>query len=97
MHHNRHPPLFTSLGVPWFLDTVVEGQSRVFFDAPEPAAIEETVRALLARDWDAEPIKAYSARFSEAAFAQTVLETVAEVVETREPSLRRRTPHSDGT
>jgi glycosyltransferase involved in cell wall biosynthesis len=52
-----------------FLDTVLERQTGVFFDALTPAAIAAAVDRLLTDTWDATLIKAHAARFGEDRFA----------------------------
>jgi glycosyltransferase involved in cell wall biosynthesis len=47
-----------------FLDTVVEGTTGVFFDEPEPGAIADTVRELLAADWSAAALADHAGRFT---------------------------------
>lgn len=51
-----------------FLDTVVEGETGVFFDEPTSAAVAAIVTRLLAGTWDGPRIKAHAAAFSEEAF-----------------------------
>jgi glycosyltransferase involved in cell wall biosynthesis len=51
-----------------FLDTVRDGETGVFFDEPEPAAIRDAVVKLLDRDWDRDALVAHAATFSEARF-----------------------------
>lgn len=51
-----------------FLDTVIEGTSGVFFDAPSPALIAEALNRLVSRTWDGEAVMAHAARFSEDGF-----------------------------
>jgi glycosyltransferase involved in cell wall biosynthesis len=63
-----------------FLDTVVERRSGVFFDRPEPSAIEAAVPEVVGRPWDEAAMMACAARFCEASFARTDHETVAEVI-----------------
>lgn len=55
-----------------FLDTVVPGLNGDFFDRAEPAAIADGVRALLARTWDADAIRAHAGLFSEERFVERV-------------------------
>jgi glycosyltransferase involved in cell wall biosynthesis len=53
-----------------FLETVVEGETGVFFDSPEPADVVGALRRLLAGSFDQERIAAYAQRFDEASFAR---------------------------
>lgn len=60
-----------------FLDTVREGETGVFFDRPEAAAIRDAIVSLLDGSWDRSALVAHAATFSEARFAsrmQTVVE-----------------------
>ncbi len=52
-----------------FLDTIVEGQTGVFVDAPSAAAIAAGVRQLVDRRWDADRLRAHAATYDEASFA----------------------------
>ncbi|HXW39471.1 MAG TPA: glycosyltransferase, partial [Acidimicrobiales bacterium] len=47
-----------------FLDTVVEDETGVFFDEPEPHRIGQAVERLCRTDWDAVAIQAHAGRFS---------------------------------
>lgn len=61
-----------------YLDTVVPGQTGVFFDRPDAAAIGAGVAALRARTWDAAAIRRHADTFSEARFAERLRAVVAE-------------------
>ena len=61
-----------------FLDTIVEGETGVFFDRPEPQAISEALDQLVRSRWDAAGIKDHAASFSEARFAARVRAIVDE-------------------
>ena len=61
-----------------FLDTVREGESGVFFDAPDADAIRAAVVKLLDRDWDRALLRAHAATFSEARFASRLRSVVDE-------------------
>lgn len=52
-----------------FIDTVQEGVTGVFFDAPEAVAIAAAVRDLSSHTWDADIIRESAGRFDEAHFA----------------------------
>ena len=74
-----------SFGVPsavlrWggFLDTMVEGQTSIFFDEPTPESIRCALRKLIAHDWDRQIIKARAAEYSEASFSHRLREIVGE-------------------
>lgn len=53
-----------------FLDTVVEGETGVFFDDPHPPAIADAVDKLLATTWDAAHLAEHAAGYSPAGFAE---------------------------
>lgn len=53
-----------------FLDTVVEGETGVFFDSPEAGAIAAAIRALLAHAWSSDRLEAQAQRFSNDVFAE---------------------------
>lgn len=61
-----------------FLDTVVDGRTGVFFEAPEPAAIRAAVARLASDTAGAAEIHAHAGRFGEARFAARLREIVAE-------------------
>lgn len=50
------------------LDTVVEGETGVFFDGDDPSALAAAMRACESRDWDRVAIRAHASRFARAAF-----------------------------
>jgi glycosyltransferase involved in cell wall biosynthesis len=60
------------------LDTVVEGETGVFFDRPAPAEIAAAISELDATRWDAGAIQRHAALFSEQAFAARMRAIVAE-------------------
>jgi glycosyltransferase involved in cell wall biosynthesis len=62
-----------------FLDTVVEGETGVFFDQPTSAEIAAAVRSLAAREWDGSGIKVHSMRFSERVFAERLRQIVVDI------------------
>jgi glycosyltransferase involved in cell wall biosynthesis len=62
-----------------FLDTVVDGETGVMFDAPEPAAVAEAMRRVLTGSWDANGLRARADDFSEAAFAERLRALVSDV------------------
>lgn len=62
------------------LDTVIEGQTGVFFDRPEPAAIAEAIVELRAKTWDAAVIRRHATRFSETKFSAQLRRLVDQAV-----------------
>jgi glycosyltransferase involved in cell wall biosynthesis len=63
-----------------FLDTIVEGQTGLFFDEPEPTAIAVAVTELGRHDWDPQVLAARAEQFSEATFIRRLHEIVGERV-----------------
>jgi len=61
-----------------YLDTVREGETGTFFDAPEPAAIRHAVERLGRETWDEAAVRAHGERFSEPRFVARLREIVAE-------------------
>jgi glycosyltransferase involved in cell wall biosynthesis len=61
-----------------FLDTVVEGQTGLFFDEPEPQAIARAVKELDSAGLPASAIRTHADRFSFARFATRLQELVNE-------------------
>ena len=61
-----------------FLDTVVDGRTGVFFEAPQPAEIRAAVARLASDTAGAAEIHAHAGRFGEARFAARLREIVAE-------------------
>ena len=55
-----------------FLDTVVEGETGLFFDRPEPAAIADACTRLLNASWSADALRAHAARFAEERFVERI-------------------------
>jgi glycosyltransferase involved in cell wall biosynthesis len=51
-----------------FLDTVVEGVTGVFFDAPTPGAIRQALGEVRAASWDDDEIRVHAGRYSEGEF-----------------------------
>ena len=60
-----------------FLDTVIEGTTGVFFDAPSPALIADALKRLESRTWDDKAVMAHAARFSEDGFMAQLRGAVA--------------------
>jgi glycosyltransferase involved in cell wall biosynthesis len=61
-----------------FLDTMVEHETAVFFDVPEPEAIAVAVDQLHERTWDEQKIRARAAVFGEADFIDRIRDVVTE-------------------
>jgi glycosyltransferase involved in cell wall biosynthesis len=61
------------------LDTVVEGETGVFFDRPEPSSIANELAELDRSTWDPGVMRQHAARFSEERFAVRIQEIVREV------------------
>ncbi len=61
-----------------FLDTMVEGETGLFFDDPTPTLIAGAVRDVLADTWSPQEIGAHAARFGLAGFQDRLREIVAE-------------------
>ena len=62
-----------------FLDTIVEGETGVFFDHPEPAAIAAGLDRVIREEWDASVLQHHAARYSETAFLHQIREIVDDV------------------
>ena len=65
-----------------FLDTIDEGRTGIFFDAPTPEAIADAIRELRATPWSDSSIRAHAATFSRARFVQRLQEIVEEELNT---------------
>jgi glycosyltransferase involved in cell wall biosynthesis len=63
-----------------FLDTVVEDETGVFFDAPEPAPIVAAIRRLRAASWSDASIRAHAAGFGLPRFVERLRAIVSEEV-----------------
>ncbi|MGH9073015.1 MAG: glycosyltransferase [Acidimicrobiales bacterium] len=61
-----------------FLDTVVEGQTGLFFDLAEREAVVAGIRQVAGVEWSETAIRRVSERFGEARFSQRLSEIVAE-------------------
>ena len=55
-----------------FLDTVVEGETGVFFDNPSAGSIADAVQTLRATVWNEETLRSHAAGFSEARFIDRI-------------------------
>ena len=62
-----------------YVDTVVDGETGVYFDAPDADSIAGAVAQAANRSWDAEVLRAHAARYSLARFAERMREIVTEV------------------
>lgn len=51
-----------------FLDTVIEGTTGVFFDAPSPALIADALKRLVSQEWEGDTVMAHAERFNEDGF-----------------------------
>ena len=71
-----------------FLDTVIEGESGLFFDEPTPTSIATTLRRLLAAPPPPDRLRTHAEGFSEDRFIERLREVVAE---------ERGRDRSDGT
>jgi glycosyltransferase involved in cell wall biosynthesis len=61
-----------------FRDTVVDGETGVFFEEPTPAAIAQALERLLKTNWDGRRLLDQAEAFSEARFVRRLQEVVAE-------------------
>ncbi len=62
-----------------FLDTVIEGDTGVFFDRPKPSDIRDAIVRLPRERWDPSRILAHAGRYSEAGFSASLQELVRQV------------------
>ncbi|HVS84786.1 MAG TPA: glycosyltransferase [Gaiellaceae bacterium] len=62
-----------------YLDTVVEDETGVFFERPEPDEIRDALLRLYAREWDEATIRSRADEFSEPRFVERMRSLVAEV------------------
>ena len=80
-----------------FLDTMVEGETGLFFDDPDPGAIAHTIRTVLAATWKSSVITGHAERFGVRGFQSRLRAIVAEehalVARSATDSVRRREPH----
>jgi glycosyltransferase involved in cell wall biosynthesis len=61
-----------------FVDTVRDGETGVFFDAPSSNAVRAAVARLRDGDWDEGILRTHAAGYSEAVFAERLRAVVAE-------------------
>ncbi len=62
-----------------FLDTIEEGKTGIYFDAPEATAIAAAVHEQEQMSWDREHIISHAEKFSEAHFAKRLRDEVARI------------------
>jgi glycosyltransferase involved in cell wall biosynthesis len=62
-----------------FLDTIVEGETGVLFDAPEPGAVAAAIDELVATPWSERALVDHAATYAPDRFIATVGEVVDEV------------------
>jgi glycosyltransferase involved in cell wall biosynthesis len=61
-----------------YLDTIVEGATGVFFEAPSPASIAESFSRLATSEWDGDALRTHARRFSRPVFIERMNEVVDE-------------------
>lgn len=61
-----------------FLDTVVSGETGVFFDHPEPPAVADALRTLRGTRWREAAIRVHAERYSRQAFAERMRAVIDE-------------------
>jgi glycosyltransferase involved in cell wall biosynthesis len=61
-----------------YLETVVEEETGVFFDAPSPVQVATALRRMNARTWSADVIRGHAATYNEVNFIRRLREVVAE-------------------
>jgi glycosyltransferase involved in cell wall biosynthesis len=64
-----------------FLDTVVAGETGIFFDEPEPQAIAAAVLACLRENWSVQTLERHADAFSEQRFVDRLRQVVTSVAE----------------
>jgi glycosyltransferase involved in cell wall biosynthesis len=64
-----------------FLDTVLDGETGIFFDSPSPREIAAALNSLAGRHFDPAALMEHASRFSEQVFASRLGEIVAEEAE----------------
>jgi glycosyltransferase involved in cell wall biosynthesis len=62
-----------------YVDTVVDGETGVYFDVPDADSIAAAVADAAQRSWDADVLRAHAARYSLARFAARMNQIVTEV------------------
>ena len=66
-------------------ETMVDGESAEFFDAPTPESLAAAVQRALGRDWDDARIRANGSRFSPERFRRGLGAAVTRLLEDRDP------------
>ncbi len=64
-----------------FVDTIVDRETGIFFDEPEPTSIADAVQACLRENWSVGTLERQAAAFSERRFVDRLREVVASVAE----------------
>lgn len=81
------------------LETVVEGQTGVFFDRPDPESLAAAVHELESREWDPLRIRRHAERFSTARFLEETRDLLARVADSAPVSVLEeryaREPHGE--
>ncbi len=67
------------IGKAGHLETLIEGETAIFFDDAEPSIIASAVRRADGERWAAERVRAHADRFSEATFSENLGQLVAQV------------------
>ena len=67
-------------------ETMVDGESAEFFDAPTPESLAAAVQRALGRDWDDARIRANGTRFSPERFRRDLAAAVAQLLEDHDPA-----------
>jgi glycosyltransferase involved in cell wall biosynthesis len=62
-----------------YLETVIEGETGVFFDKPQPLKIADAVRAADGMQWSEERIRSHADLYSEESFASHISAAVADL------------------
>jgi len=78
-----------------FLDTVIEGQTVVFFDRPMPSKIAGAVKRLLAQGWPVVQLRSHADRFNENRFIERLGRSYSSSEPTCRAALQFRLQASD--
>lgn len=63
-----------------FLDTVVDGLTGTFFEAPDVDHVAQAMKAATKQIWDEDELQAHAEKFSRASFKQRIRQVIAEEV-----------------